>query len=263
MTKSSITFIRCSPGTAVTIVSLSLALCFLGIAGLKNPVRAGPYDEAVAMSLATLLRSARAVISEQQEDINDPSKGDKGLTGEAVLKIAKAKYKKATGVDIDSIRPGTVHAELLKAEMAAIVKVMENAQELINQKGVGFKGFLPAVFAFHVSKRFEDSMRHAASIKLTAPRKYVRNRANIPDEWEHDVIEDRFASLSHERGAHFAEAAKKDGKPAYRLILPEYYERSCLACHGEPRGERDITGGKKEGGKLGELGGAISVVIFQ
>ena len=30
-----------------------------------------------------------------------------------------------------------------------------------------------------------------------------------------------------------------------------------------PKGERDITGGKKEGGQLGELGGAISVLIFQ
>ena len=53
------------------------------------------------------------------------------------------------------------------------------------------------------------------------------------------------------------------GQPAFRLILPEYYKESCLACHGEPKGERDITGGKKEGGVLGELGGAISVTIFQ
>ena len=55
---------------------------------------------------------------------------------------------------------------------------------------------------------------------------------------------------------------KKNGKQAYRLILPEYYKQSCLACHGQPKGAIDITGGKKEGGRLGELGGAISVVIF-
>ncbi len=46
------------------------------------------------------------------------------------------------------------------------------------------------------------------------------------------------------------------------MMVPEYYKQSCLACHGEPKGKRDITGGRKEGGKLGELGGAISVVIF-
>ncbi|MEE8532920.1 MAG: hypothetical protein V3S95_05135 [Alphaproteobacteria bacterium] len=33
--------------------------------------------------------------------------------------------------------------------------------------------------------------------------------------------------------------------------------------HGEPKGERDATGDKKEGGQLGELGGAISVAIYQ
>ena len=57
--------------------------------------------------------------------------------------------------------------------------------------------------------------------------------------------------------------AKKKGRNAFRLILPEYYKQSCLSCHGGPKGERDITGGKKEGGKLGELGGAISVTLFK
>ena len=56
--------------------------------------------------------------------------------------------------------------------------------------------------------------------------------------------------------------AMKKGKQAFRLILPEYYKESCLGCHGGPKGERDITGGKKEGGVLGELGGAISVAIY-
>jgi hypothetical protein len=45
-------------------------------------------------------------------------------------------------------------------------------------------------------------------------------------------------------------------------MIPEYYGDSCLACHGVPKGAVDITGGKKEGGVLGELGGAISVVIY-
>ena len=56
--------------------------------------------------------------------------------------------------------------------------------------------------------------------------------------------------------------ADKNGKQAYRLILPEYYKESCLGCHGGSKGELDITGGKKEGGVLGQLGGAISVTIF-
>jgi hypothetical protein len=37
--------------------------------------------------------------------------------------------------------------------------------------------------------------------------------------------------------------------------------QSCLSCHGEPRGDRDITGGKKEGQKEGDLAGALSWTI--
>ena len=37
-------------------------------------------NEEVAMSLATLLRSARAIISDKQKHINNPDVGDKGFT---------------------------------------------------------------------------------------------------------------------------------------------------------------------------------------
>ena len=37
----------------------------------------------------------------------------------------------------------------------------------------------------------------------------------------------------------------------------------CLTCHGEPKGEIDVTGYPKEGGKLGDLGGVISITLFR
>jgi len=42
---------------------------------------------------------------------------------------------------------------------------------------------------------------------------------------------------------------------------PEYAGPTCLSCHGAPKGERDVTGMKKEGWKEGELAGAISIVL--
>ena len=45
--------------------------------------------------------------------------------------------------------------------------------------------------------------------------------------------------------------------------MPEYYTAGCLSCHGEPKGEMDITGYPKEGGKLDDLGGVISVTLFR
>jgi len=90
----------------------------------------------------------------------------------------------------------------------------------------------------------------------------VRNRANRPDKWESEVIEGTFKSAGYDK-KYVSEVTQKKGKDAFRLILPEYYKESCLSCHGDPKGELDITGGKKEGGKLGELGGAISVTLYK
>ncbi len=244
-----------------TIGWLTLAVALF--VGTSNIAWTKESDEEVAVSLATLLRSARAVISDKQKHINNPEIGDKGLSADVVVGIAKANYKKATGTDIDSIDPASLHGQLIAAELQAVRDVMDEAQSTINEQGVGLKGFLPAIFARLVTQKFGVAAGDKATIKLTAPKNYVRNRANRPDKWEHKVIESMFRSPDHETGQHFAETTDVKGKQAYRLILPEYYKESCLACHGKPKGERDITGGKKEGGTLGELGGAISVVIFQ
>ena len=54
-----------------------------------------------------------------------------------------------------------------------------------------------------------------------------------------------------------------DGKPAFRMLIPEYYSESCLACHGSPEGETDVTGFPKEGGSVGDLAGAISITLYK
>jgi hypothetical protein len=46
-----------------------------------------------------------------------------------------------------------------------------------------------------------------------------------------------------------------------RYVVPLYIEKSCLPCHGEPAGEKDITGRIKEGYKEGDLRGAISIIV--
>jgi hypothetical protein len=46
-------------------------------------------------------------------------------------------------------------------------------------------------------------------------------------------------------------------------MVPEYYAASCLTCHGSPKGEMDITGYPKEGAKLDDLGGVISITLYR
>ena len=136
-------------------------------------------------------------------------------------------------------------------------------QETINQEGVGFKGFVPAVFGRLVNERFAVLVGDEAVIKVTAPPELIRNRKARPDEWETEIIRAELGAEAWPKGQVFAAEAEHDAKPAFRVLVPEYYGEGCLACHGEPQGEIDVTGYPKEGGKLGDLGGVISISLFR
>ena len=222
----------------------------------------GDNDLAIAQSLAEMLRDARTVISEKQGLINDPNLGDKHLTGEAVLNQAVELYTKATGVDPRKTDVSTRQARLLRAMMAAIVEVVDDNQATINEKGTGFKGFIPAAFARLVDEAFERLAKGEADVKVTAPSELVRNRRARPDAWEADIINTKLLDPAWPTGQPYSAIAEADGRPAFRLMVPEYYGESCLTCHGTPKGEMDITGYPKEGGKLNDLGAVISITLY-
>lgn len=233
-------------------VLIALPFCFFGSVWAADLAKLS--DE-----LTTLYMSARQVISDNQAHINNPDLGDKGLSADTVVSKTLANYHKAVGTALDT-------SKLSKAQQAmldAVSQVMDKNQDLINEQGSGFKGFLPAVFGRQVATSFTKNMNKAMEIKLTAPKEYVRNRANRPDKWEHNIIETLFKQADYPTGKAYYEEGEVGGKKAFRFILPEYYGASCLSCHGTPKGERDITGGLKEGGVLNELGGAISLTIYQ
>jgi Protein of unknown function (DUF3365) len=246
--------------------SRGIVLVLTLLAGMLPVSDVSGYDQTdalVAARLAEFLRSARTVISQYQELINDPAKGDKGLTGERVLAEATAIYLKQTGEDPSTTDPNSKQGKLLRAQMEAINDVMTENQGTINAPNVGFKGFIPAIFARLANEKFQEKAGAEARIKVTAPEELIRNRTARPDAWESAVLTDKFAKPDWQKGAPFSEATTVDSRPAFRLIVPEYYKPSCLSCHGVPKGEVDITGYPKEGGKEGDLGAAISVTLFQ
>lgn len=244
---------------------LVFGIFLIAVFGLSAvPLRAGADDDAaIAKSLADMLRAARQVISNNQTRINDPNLGDKGLNGNVVLQQAVEIYKKTTGTDPASVDPASRHGRLLHAQMDAIVEVTDANQATINAKGVGFKAFIPAVFARLVNEAFESRAKDEAQVKVTAPEQLVRNRKARPDEWEGDVMRSKLLQADWPRGQAYAADAVTKGRSAYRMMMPEYYAASCLSCHGSPKGETDITGYPKEGGKEGDLGAVISVTLFK
>jgi Protein of unknown function (DUF3365) len=249
-------------GYAVALALLTAAVG-LHLVVSNGPALASSEEEVTALNLANLLRAARAVISAKQDLINDPTIGDKGLTGDAVLAETVARFEKNTGMDPGAVDPESPMGELFQAQMAAIEEVMAEAQESINQPDVGFKGFVPAVFARMVNERFKAKVGDRAEIKVTAPAILVRNRMALPDDWESQHIESQLSAPDWPEGQVFSTAAQSDGRDAFRVLVPEYYTAGCLTCHGEPQGEIDVTGYPKEGGKLGDLGGVISITLFR
>jgi hypothetical protein len=242
----------------------SLALLVAGFVLSSEVGSAAPADEdmAIARSLAEMLTAARTVISDQQDLINDPSLGDKHLTGKAVVKQAVQMYMKTTGVDPSTVDPASREGRLLRAMRAAIVEAVDDNQATINAKGTGFKGFIPAVFARLVDEAFERLAKGEASVKVTAPPELIRNRKARPDEWEVGIIKTKLLDPGWPAGQSYSATVEANGRRAFRFMVPEYYSESCLACHGSPKGEIDITGYPKEGGKLNDLGAVISITLY-
>lgn len=248
----------------VPAVLLLAASLFLSVHAPGARAQAADAAEIeIALSLADMLRAAREVISDNQALINDPNVGEKGLTGDVVLAKSVEKYRRATGEDVAALDPQSRKAKLLQGQMEAIREIIDENQSTMNEKGLGFKGIIPAVIGRLVSERFNEKMMPDAAMKVTAPIELVRNRKALPDSWERKIIESRFLQPSWERGEMFSEAVDSRGRPAARILVPEYYSASCLACHGEVKGETDITGYPKEGGREGDLGGVISITLYK
>lgn len=233
----------------------SLAACLLGLCGLAADRAHAADDVATADLLITMLKSGRAVVSDYQAVINDPSKGDKGFTGDFFATRMMEKFREKTGIDLNR---GAENAEgrLLLELVAAGKDVITEYQPVINKRGIGFKGVLPAVFARKTGELFYE--RTSIRMKLTATN--YRFPGNKPDEFEAEVLK-MFADPKYPKGKDYSRVVKMDGVRTLRVMSPEYANASCLTCHGGPKGERDITGGRKEGWKEGDLGGAISVML--
>jgi len=240
------------------------ALLIAGLTAAAAVAASPPADEdaVITQSLAEMLRDARTVISNNQDLINNPELGDKHLSGQVVLEQAVKGYAKATGKDPTKIDPNSRQGRLLRAMMASIVAVTDDNQATINEKGTGFKGFIPAVFARLVSEDFNQLAKGEAEVKVTAPPELVRNRKARPDAWEADIIKTKLIGADWPKGQSYSAVVETNGRPAFRVTVPEYYAPSCLVCHGSPKGEMDLTGYPKEGGKTGDLGAVISITLY-
>lgn len=91
-----------------------------------------------------------------------------------------------------------------------------------------------------------------AGYEFRSPKVSPRNSKNTPNQLEKSVL-----------------AEFKEGKIDHKVIVEKDHIRyfrpirlteECLYCHGDNKGDKDVTGGTKEGWKAGEVHGAFEII---
>jgi methyl-accepting chemotaxis protein len=107
---------------------------------------------------------------------------------------------------------------------------------------------IPIVMALQVAA----DKAQEAGYEFRSPKVSPRNSKNIPDELErHILAEFKEGHIDHKV------IVEKDH---IRYFRPIKLTEDCLFCHGDTKGSQDVTGGIKEGWKVGEIHGAFEII---
>lgn len=211
--------------------------------------------EQTAELLATLFNAGRVVVERHQSLINDPRIGDKEFTPAVFEQLVLDEFLHQTHIDLKASPPSlpSPTKDLLVLLLHASKEVVAEAQFVINQRGIGYKNFIPATFGSQAARRFSN--RSHVTMKQTTLN--PRNLKNTPDAYEETMLK----QLAKKPASTVPIVEWLDGGRLLRTMLPIYYAEDCLTCHGNPKGILDISGYPREGAQVGELAGAISIQI--
>jgi hypothetical protein len=209
----------------------------------------------VADLLIKMIQAGRKVMAEHQTAINNPDLVDKGFTPEIFGKELAQKYLELAKYDL-SQPPKTSQDKLVQTLFQAGKDVVADHQPAINRPGIAYKNFIPAVWARKTGEKFEK----ATGIRLRLTSANYRYQGNKPDEFEAEVLK-LFEDKDYPKGKGYSRTMMQDGKPVLRVLAPEYAGKACLSCHGDPKGQRDVSGNGKEGWQEGDPAGAISLTM--
>ena len=150
-------------------------------------------------------------------------------------------------------------SRMLVTEMDAVWDFVSINQDTINHTSEGdydFKSLHCAIAGKAVAVLFTRSSDYAIRFTNLNPR----NIYNTPDAYETQALEGFYADPG--AGAEvYGYAADKDGRSVFRYVRTMVYKQECMECHGTPAGETDVTGYPKEGAHVGDIAGAVSVIM--
>ena len=107
---------------------------------------------------------------------------------------------------------------------------------------------VPVIMALNVAA----SKAQEAGYVFRVPKIDPRNSKNTPDSLEKGILDEISRNNLTEK------IVIEDNQ--IRYFKPIRLTAECLYCHGDPRGEKDVTGGIKEGWREGEIHGAFEII---
>ncbi len=148
-------------------------------------------------------------------------------------------------------------AYILSQQLEAVWEFMAVNQDLINYDSVGnydFKGLHCSLVGKSIGKIFGIKTDYIIRYTNFNPR----NKADVPDEFELEALN---VFREDNKVQEYYDIVDYKDKKYFRYMAPMKIDNSCLECHGKPVGELDILGYPKEGWEVGDLGGAVSIVM--
>ena len=146
-------------------------------------------------------------------------------------------------------------ARLLAKEMDASWNYIDAMQDIINTDSDGsynFKGVYCSVAGKSIARRFTKT--------TDCTIRYVRDDPRTPTDAP-DAFESRALAAFAQGQSEYYGVDEVDGQKVFRFLSALELKYNCLVCHGEPAGTPDDTGFMREGMKLGDLAGAVSISI--
>ncbi len=149
-------------------------------------------------------------------------------------------------------------AAILSKQMEAAWYFVEVNQDLINETEKGdyeFKGLHCAIVGKSIGAIFskKNDLVHTHYTNLE-----TRNPTDAPDAFEREAL---LAFQANSNLVEYYGVEEQNGQKVFRFLSKLTVKESCLECHGGPPGLIDKTGYPREGWKVGQMGGAISMVI--
>jgi methyl-accepting chemotaxis protein len=128
----------------------------------------------------------------------------------------------------------------------------DNLDVLVPDKSFRSLKQVPVVVSWSVAQKYASDQQ----MEFRTPSLNPRNPKNQPDEFERRALE---SFQKNSALAEYSERMPDGGKEVMRYAQPVRLTQDCMLCHGDPAGEKDPFGNRKEGMKVGDLRGAFSV----